>query len=314
MLQPQLVLLHHLPEAPVGQQFTKRSLPPSSIWCSAVGKPHICYHLPGNESIEGSSFGVNVLDYLKTLGLLDQKDRYIVPSSFLRDHSPVFLTAADNVYYRPSLMAIRSLQEHFPFQKIVFYDLGLTEVQASHIDRLCNVERIVFPFWKYPNYVHNLKEYRWKPIIIANNKAGPKFSIVLHASTGHGIYSATSPEVYKYIPTDFNRVKSMSAMMYQAGLVLAFRTKQALEDIILWYVACALKKDCMGPEDASSFCRFKDREHLAYAGCHRYDQSVLNLLLANRLNYEQEQWSSGFNSFYRIERHQVNDTHPPFEC
>uniref|UniRef100_A0A5S6QQD4 Nucleotide-diphospho-sugar transferase domain-containing protein n=1 Tax=Trichuris muris TaxID=70415 RepID=A0A5S6QQD4_TRIMR len=350
IFQPQQMFFDHASMESTARQLTKRFSASDSIWCYTLGKPHMCYHLPGNESVEGSSFGADVFNYLKPLGLLNQRDRYIVPSYFLRNHSPVFLTAANSVYYRPSLMAIRSLQEHFPFQKIIFYDLGLSRAQASHIDRLCNVERVVFPFGEYPDYVRNLKEYRWKPIIIAKTlvdhgalwyldssvtfrtsnlsfvyrllhpppgqkgKIEQKFSIILHASTGHGIYSATSPEVYKYIPADFEKLKSASAMMYQAGLLLAFRTKEAVENIMLWYVACALEKGCMGPEDANSFCQFRDKERLMYADCHRYDQSVLNLLLANRLNYDHEQWTSGIDSFCRIERHQVNDTHPPFEC
>ncbi|KAK6050442.1 hypothetical protein COOONC_12053, partial [Cooperia oncophora] len=146
-----------------------------------------------------------------------------------------------------------------------------------------------FDFTRYPEYVASLKEYRWKPLMIAEAliefkaiwymdtsilfkkgnlnhvhqlitcrnyvterppmkswpeqgiderkqtttrerlgtlkqfdekrcRHGRKPAFLMNGFTGHGIYVATAPDVYKFIPTNYTEIKKHKAKMYESGL------------------------------------------------------------------------------------------------
>ncbi|VDP10713.1 unnamed protein product [Soboliphyme baturini] len=75
-------------------------------------------------------------------------------------------------------------------------------------------------------------------------------------------------------------------------------------------VLCSLQEDCMAPKNASLACLFRDRYRDYVGNCHRYDQSVLNLLLANRNCFNSYFWTSGITNFFRIERFQTSVSLP----
>ncbi|WKY07453.1 hypothetical protein Q1695_007141 [Nippostrongylus brasiliensis] len=111
-----------------------------------------------------------------------------------------------------------------------------------------------------------------------------KSAYMLQSSSNHGIFPTTDPGVYKFIPTEIESLKTNTCMNHDAGFVFAVRTPDALE-ILTWYVLCALEKDCMAPPGAQLWCHFGKERFVQYAKCHRYDQSVINLLLANAYGY-----------------------------
>ena len=52
-----------------------------------------------------------------------------------------------------------------------------------------------------------------------------------------------------------------------------------------WLVICVLKEDCIAPRGSTLYCGYnfpRDR----FDGCHRYDQSLQNILISNAYNYE----------------------------
>ncbi|VDK55174.1 unnamed protein product [Anisakis simplex] len=57
---------------------------------------------------------------------------------------------------------------------------------------------------------------------------------LLHAYTGHGIYAATDPETYRFIPTNLEKLKKPTAKMYEAGLALVLRTTGTMESVLRW--------------------------------------------------------------------------------
>ncbi|VDM77093.1 unnamed protein product [Strongylus vulgaris] len=93
---------------------------------------------------------------------------------------------------------------------------------------------------------------------------------LLHGYSGHGIYPATSPQIYKFIPTNVTEITKPKAKMYEAGFVFAVRTKDTVEQILKWYVLCALEEKCMAGNGMESLvCIFTNR----FSGspqCHRY--------------------------------------------
>ncbi|KAK6024280.1 hypothetical protein OSTOST_09914, partial [Ostertagia ostertagi] len=93
------------------------------------------------------------------------------------------------------------------------------------------------------------------------------------AFTGHGIYTATAPEVYEFIPTNYKEIKKFKAKMYESGLTLVVRTNDTMEDILKWHVLCALEKGCMaGSGNENLACAFEDDRYAKPPQCHRYEK------------------------------------------
>ena len=84
--------------------------------------------------------------------------------------------------------------------------------------------------------------------------------------------------------------------MLQASAVVYINKDEVQRHIMKWVVICALKQDCIAPPGSKLFCGFqfhRDR----FGGCHRYDQSLQNILVSNAYNHEDEKcqyWSKDF--------------------
>ncbi|KAE9414986.1 hypothetical protein Angca_000845 [Angiostrongylus cantonensis] len=118
---------------------------------------------------------------------------------------------------------------------------------------------------------------------------------LLQSSSGHSVFATTNPGVYDFIPTLPERLRSKTCVNYDAGFAFVVRTSDAMS-ILKWYVICALEKNCMAPPGAVLYCNFGDDRFLQYANCHRYDQSVINLLLANSYDYNPVHYVSNLGS------------------
>ncbi|CAI2296160.1 unnamed protein product [Caenorhabditis sp. 36 PRJEB53466] len=269
----------------------------------------------------------------------------------------------DFCYKLPEISSIRKLGFH---NTIVLYSLGIKEKRLEELkETACNLEIRNFNFSKYPGYVAHLKDYRWKPIVIAetlrdfgaiwyldssvifeklnvshvydlikchgsvhessvrdvresrekhedgwnreiwerNLRECRKGQYLLHGYSGHGILSVTNPGVYTYFPTNPHELSKKKAKMYDAGFVFAVNTRQTMSDIVKWYFLCALQEDCMAPKGASLGCSFRgDDRFTEYADCHRFDQSIINLVLANQFWYDRRYYVSEIVDFFHIDR------------
>ena len=112
-------------------------------------------------------------------------------------------------------------------------------------------------------------------------------------TTGHSIIAATQPGMLEYFPMmKEGAVKDM----LQAGAVIYINKDEVQRHLMKWVVICAFKEDCIAPPGTTLFCGFnfpRDR----FGGCHRYDQSLQNILVSNAYNHEHEKyqyWSKDF--------------------
>uniref|UniRef100_A0A7I4YNZ1 Glycoprotein 3-alpha-L-fucosyltransferase A-like n=1 Tax=Haemonchus contortus TaxID=6289 RepID=A0A7I4YNZ1_HAECO len=121
-----------------------------------------------------------------------------------------------------------------------------------------------------------------------------KSAYLLHSSSGHGIFPTTNPGVYDYIPTLFPYLKQNTCVNHDAGFAFIVRSADSM-NILKWYVLCALEQTCMAPPKSELKCSFKD-PFTIYAGCHRNDQSVINLLLANSYEYNSKYYVSNLGA------------------
>uniref|UniRef100_A0A8L8K4G1 Polyprotein n=1 Tax=Heligmosomoides polygyrus TaxID=6339 RepID=A0A8L8K4G1_HELPZ len=232
-------------------------------------------------------------------------------------------------------------------------------VDVVHFSKYEMVEFRDFKYSLYPEYVRIVREYRWKPLIIAvtlmefdaiwymdssvvfkkgnlshvhdlincrrtvtarppmksiaerdlresrtsiergwdynlwkqNLAECRKAAFLMNGFTGHGIYTATSPEIYSFIPTNFEEIKKEKAKMYESGLTLVVKAKDTMEQI--------LKCDSVLICDQNSFFEkiYFSKTTFAYAGCAK-TISVLNVLVANTHWYDKHYYASEIVDFF----------------
>jgi hypothetical protein len=224
----------------------------------------------------------------------------------------VFVTAVSSDRIHVDMDAIALVQKYFPYNKIYFYDLSDTPQRiVDKIRQLCNVVYRKFDYSLHPGHVRDLFTYAFKPIIIhemfrehsrlfwldssirfkssdlASAANGSQLS--MFDFSGHSIFVATHAGMYRYLPID--RQAAIAARMWGANAIYFQLTQELYDNVIRWWFLCALESDCMAPT-RDLYCKFKGRDE--YAQCHRYDQSALNILLANYFNYNDSSYWSGF--------------------
>uniref|UniRef100_A0A914QDL3 Uncharacterized protein n=1 Tax=Panagrolaimus davidi TaxID=227884 RepID=A0A914QDL3_9BILA len=158
---------------------------------------------------------------------------------------------------------------------------------------------------KYPTFVQNLNEYRWKPIIVSEvleevesvfyfdssiiflNQDGESIKDVFEkmdtefskcgirqfGRVGHTIFAATHPKMFELFNISSQIVKQN--FMYSAN---SFVVTPKASKIIRKWTECALEKECMAPEGSKLYCMLPILWEGKYANCHRFDQSALALL------------------------------------
>ncbi|XGW26300.1 hypothetical protein V3C99_007150 [Haemonchus contortus] len=142
-----------------------------------------------------------------------------------------------------------------------------------------------------------------------------KSSYLLQRSSEHSIYATTNPGMYDYIPTIINNQSRKSCENYDANFAFIVKTKETIS-ILKWLVLCALEMGCMAPPGSQLNCNFNGDRYTRYANCHRYDQSAINLLLANMYGCNSSKYVSRYGSEgAKIERFASNSlTEKDFLC
>ncbi len=117
-------------------------------------------------TVGARQFSCASIKTLETHGFLE-KGQNVVKT--FKTFNSVFIAASSPNHFAESLRNIASTQHYFPNATIVFYDLGLSSQSVSTIKQLCNIDYRIFDFRRFPSFVKNLWEYRWKPLIIMVN-------------------------------------------------------------------------------------------------------------------------------------------------
>ena len=122
--------------------------------------------------------------------------------------------------------------------------------------------------------------------------------LMLFSNSGISNFQVTHSELYQFIPTDNEKMKSTS--QYAAGCLLLANTKPVYENILKWLYACSSDKACTDFPGARLACHYKGGRSV-WAKCHRYDQSMINILLLNWHRFNVTRFT-GANTFFRIHR------------
>ena len=225
------------------------------------------------------------------------------------------VTGCSSNHYGEFKKHIGDFAKQFPGTSVIFYDLGLDSSQAREISTTLPFVRFrKFDFGAYPPHVRNLNNYAWKTLILQQMlsefdgvmwfDSSVKFqenktSVITEqlvrsnsgflyyvSTTGHSIITATHPGMMEYFPLKKEAaVKDMS----QGGAVIVFNKDEVQKYIMKWLVICVLKEDCIAPPGSKLSCGYNfPREK--FGGCHRYDQSLLSILVSNTYNHDEARY------------------------
>ena len=219
----------------------------------------------------------------------------------------VAVTSLSSNHFAEAQDNFGSLQKYFPRTKIIVYDLGLTESERRQLTTYCNVELRNFPFEKYPDHVRDLVTYAWKPLVVS--EVAREYEVILYGDTSvrmkssdmatvlnsivrfpfvsgiphsQPIVSLTHDGTLEYLHAP-SRKELANFIGTQGGVWLMWANSMMKARVIDAWVDCGLNKRCIAPEGAAHGpCNFTQASFSVgnYVGCHRYDQSALNMIIA----------------------------------
>lgn len=153
---------------------------------------------------------------------------------------------------------------------------------------------------------------------------GQKDALYFIRTAQHDIASFTHPGMYGYFPSDYLEhlglfVAGVGIKMHMAGAMILYHTEELKHKILKWAYLCALTQFCISPLGSQKGCakEFKylytqnsyhtgnnwtqlsesrlikiwdrksnpDYDPGIHYFCHRFDQSLMSILLANQENY-----------------------------
>ena len=227
------------------------------------------------------------------------------------------VSAISSNHFEEAKDMIASAQRFLPTTRIVVYDLGLKENERNELKSFCNVEVRNFVFKQYPPHFRNLYKYAWKPTMIKTVAQEAEYVCWADASVrfvesfesalttldkfpvkGHKhpfkIVQVTHEISLQYLK--MTRKKMQDVIGVEATLLL-FKTNTLVMNLLDQWCECAAHELCIAPPNSSIWgCNFKNvtSQSLEYIGCHRFDQSVLNVIIVR--DYGKEVFRDIFDS------------------
>ena len=216
----------------------------------------------------------------------------------------VMVTGISSNHFTESKALFGSVHEHMPKTKIIVYDIGLTDSQVSTLQTYCDVEIRKFNFQKYPKYFKNLRNYAWKTEIAKEMSEEfelffygdasirfkhhvshllpllLKFPFVPGSVISDLIVGRTHDGMLKYLHMNMTRSELARVKpSIEANSFIMWVTPLIKEKFLVPWIDCGMHKDCISPEGAKISGCHKIDPTGKYIGCHRYDQSAMNMIL-----------------------------------
>ena len=215
----------------------------------------------------------------------------------------VIVTGISSNHFTESKALFGSVHEHMPKTNIIVYDIGLNDSQVSTLQTYCNVEIRKFNFQEYPKYFKNLKNYAWKTAVV--KEMSEEFELFLFCDASirfkhhvsyllpfllrfpfvpgsmidNQIVGRTHDGMLKYLHLNMSRSELARVKpSIQSGVYIMWVTPLIKEKFLVPWIDCGMHMDCISPKrEKVSRCRKRDPTG-NYTGCHRYDQSAMNMI------------------------------------
>ena len=237
----------------------------------------------------------------------------------------VITTAVSSNHFSEVQSLIGSVQKVMPQTKLVLYDLGMTANQRDNVSKMCGIELRTFNFTKYPEHVSpdRLMNYAWKPLIVY--ELSKEYEVVMWGDaslrllkplqeyvlpylldvqvpfvareTNFIIVQMTHDQTLKYLNVTRESMRGLSTVSATAWVVwINEKTKRFVDS----WADCALHEECIAPKGAKvKPCGVKpnqDWQEVGYCGCHRFDQSALDVILFREFGdeiFKTAAWNGG---------------------
>ena len=277
---------------------------------------------------------VNVQSALDPFTSIDT-DKEHVNARYLYDHLVVVTAFSDN-HFEEAKDMIASMQTCLPDKKIIVYDLGLSSNKKKEVQRYCNVELRSFPFENYKQpHIKKVSTYAWKPIIV--KLVSQEYDVIMYGDASLRMTSCNMTQALEHLlnfpfldlhPTSYRAIEfthdgMMKYLHYpehrkdiaqletlQGGCYLMWANSIMQEKLIEPWLDCALHQECIAPKGSRlGPCKFTKHHDGHYVGCHRYDQSALNLILAREFGVDGVLKGSNRNitlPTWKVVRHKTN--------
>ena len=250
----------------------------------------------------------------------------------------VVVTGISSNYFQKARPMISSVQKHLPSTRLIVYDLGLTEQQRKEVRNYCNIELRKFNFSQYPNHVSNLITYAFKPLIIM--EVAQQYEVVLWVDasirvkahlpdyllgflrkfpyvpgpgSGFPSISLTHDGMLEYLNITRSRNELNSHKNEFPGTAFLLWVNTFLkQNFLRYWIDCAIHPECISPPGARVFgCKMDKIKDGAFIGCHRFDQSALNMILLREFGIGIKiLYHSKLNKVWTIERQSTAGIRP----
>ena len=267
--------------------------------------------LPSNKDIE--TFSVEYINIPPTTtvaktALPSNKDIETFSVEYFKEHL-VYATAISDNHFKEALGMFGSVRKCIPSAKFIVYDLGLNMANRQYLTNRYPVELRLFPYQKYSHipHVRNLYTYAWKPIIV--QELAQEYEVILYLDSSMRMKKAcdiksTLAQLLKFPFFDLSPYMTPFIEYVHNGMVKYLHYPKHRKDVahvkinfragcwIMWindaireklikpWVDCALHRECIAPKGARlKPCHYSKVHDGRYKGCHRYDQSALNVII-----------------------------------
>ena len=219
----------------------------------------------------------------------------------------VMVTAISSNHFLESQDYFGSIHKNMPNTTIIAYHLGLKKEEVATLQSYCNVKVRRFNFSRYPSHVRSLNMYAWKVMVVS--EMSEEFELFMYGDAscrvmkpldsylpllmefpflscsiiGYPMVTTTHEGMLKYL--NLNMKRSELGKFHSTQAVYTMWVTEILKNKILSpMIDCALHKECIAPQGSKvsgSGCHIEGRFNKSgsYVGCHRYDQSALNMIL-----------------------------------
>ncbi|CAG5118161.1 unnamed protein product [Candidula unifasciata] len=224
-----------------------------------------------------------------------------------------FVTAGSHSTFYATIQFIYSVQYFYPRSTIAIYDIGLTSDEKAFIKSLCNTVLASMLLKLWPENLYKIRHRIWRPFLL--QFALVRFGHCVYVEPGrfiyrqiikdyleqsrvhglvvggkqmqHSSYFVTNPHMYTFLITDERKLKNTPH--FEMSLIILHNTRRVHHFFMRYLTSCATEEYCISPPGAQPKCE----TYLGgkkYGGCHRYDESAINLILNKWHHYSPKEY------------------------